>query len=86
MAAGTPVVAVAGGAVAEIVVPGAGAIGHAGGNGLAAACVRLLDGDREHYRVAARARAAEFPWVRTVDSMLSLFHQVEMARSAQLAG
>ncbi|MEM9516811.1 MAG: glycosyltransferase [Actinomycetota bacterium] len=86
MAAGTPVVAVAGGAVAEIVVPGAGATGSGGGNALAAASVRLLDGDRARQRVVSRARAEDFPWERTVDAMVSLFREVVAARAARWAG
>ncbi len=86
MACGTPVVGIEGGAVAELIVPDAGAVGRPGPNGLAAACGRLLDGRRERQPAAARARAEQFPWSRSIDSMLELFEAVRTgARSVAAA-
>lgn len=75
MASGTPVATVARGAVAELVTVGSGVVGH-GIDGLADAVATIFEGDRELQRAAARARAEQFPWGRTIDAMLDIHRDV----------
>ena len=75
MASGTPVATVTGGAVGELVTAGAGAVG-AGLEGLASAIASLFEGDRHQQRIAARRRAEEFSWDRSVAAMLDLHREV----------
>jgi alpha-1,6-mannosyltransferase len=79
MASGTPVATVARGAVAELVTAGAGVVGH-GVDGLAGAVAALFEGDRDHQRIAARTRAEQFSWDRTVRSMLDIHREVAGSR------
>jgi alpha-1,6-mannosyltransferase len=72
MASGTPVATVHGGAVRELVRGGSGVIARPGVGGLADAIATLFEGDRLRQRVEARRRAEEFPWERTVDTMLDI--------------
>jgi alpha-1,6-mannosyltransferase len=83
LACGTPVVAAADGAVGELVSAGAGVIAARGVNGLAAGIAEVLSGGRDAQRVAARRRAEEFPWSRTIESMIRLHKAV--ARSPMRA-
>jgi alpha-1,6-mannosyltransferase len=85
MASGTPVAAVAGGAVAELVTPGAGAVGR-GVEGLATAIASLFEGDRHQQRLAARRRAEEFSWDRSVTAMLDLHREVARCGRFAAAG
>lgn len=85
MASGTPVAAVAGGAVGELVTVGSGAV--VGGlAGLAGAVAALFEGDRDQQRAAARQRAEEFSWDRAVAAMLDVHHSVAGARGFARAG
>jgi alpha-1,6-mannosyltransferase len=84
MASGTPVAAVGGGAVAELVTAGSGAVGD-GLDGLARAVATLFEGDREQQRTAARRRAEEFSWDRAVGAMLDVHHSVARTRRRSLA-
>lgn len=86
MASGTPVAAVAGGAVGELVSANSGAVGGGGVDGLARAIASLFEGDRSAQRVAARRRAEEFPWQRSVDAMLDLHSEVARPRRLAVAG
>jgi alpha-1,6-mannosyltransferase len=85
MASGTPVAAVAGGAVGELVTADTGALGD-GVDGLARAIATLFEGDRTAQRVAARRRAEEFSWQRSVDAMLGLHGAVARSRRLAAAG
>lgn len=86
LASGTPVAAAPGGAVGELIVPGAGAVGRGGVDGLASAVAAVLGGDREQQRLASRARAEQYPWHRTVESMLELHCEVVQGRRLAAAG
>ncbi|HSM66233.1 MAG TPA: glycosyltransferase [Ilumatobacteraceae bacterium] len=85
MASGTPVAAVAGGAVGELVTADTGALGD-GVDGLGRAIATLFEGDRTAQRVAARRRAEEFSWQRSVDAMLGLHGAVARSRRLAAAG
>lgn len=82
MGSGTPVAAVAGGAVGELVTAGSGAVG-VGVEGLAGAVAALFEGDRDQQRTAARGRAEEFSWERSVTSMLDVHRAVVGSRTAR---
>lgn len=73
LACGTAVATVAEGAIAELITPDTGAVARPGVEGLAAAILEVLGGDRATQRSSARRRAEQFPWARAVDSMLELF-------------
>lgn len=79
MACGTPVAATAAGAIAELVVADAGAVGEPGPNGLAGAMASLLESDRAVQRIAARRRAEQFSWDTTVREMLAVHEKVAAA-------
>ena len=71
LACGTPVVASARSAVAEIVGPGCGALAHDTEDGFVRATRTVLDVDRQVSRQAASARAELFPWSNAIDGMLA---------------
>lgn len=71
MTCGTPVVAAASSALAELVLDGGGAVAGPGAHRLAAATATLLAGPADVARRAARRQAERFPWSRTVDAMLA---------------
>jgi alpha-1,6-mannosyltransferase len=86
LAAGTPVVVPARGAVHELLgPPGTGAVSDGTGPGLAAGVRALLDIPAPDRRAAARARAAEFPWSATVAGLLAA-HSRALPREHQPAG
>lgn len=72
LACGTPVVAASTSAVAELVGGGAGRSARPEPAALAAAVTALLAVPEAQRRTAARARAEQFPWSRTTDTMLAL--------------
>lgn len=72
LACGTPVVASSTSAVAELVETGAGRAARPDPVSLAAAVVSVLAVPETVSRSRARARAEEFPWSRTTDTMLAL--------------
>jgi alpha-1,6-mannosyltransferase len=72
LACGVPVVAAAGGALSELVTVGAGLVVEPEGISMGAAVLRLVERDRNTQAVAARQRAEEFPWRRTVAAMLAV--------------
>lgn len=72
MACGTPVATVRGGAAHELVTTGAGVVGGPGIDGLAGAVASVFEGSRSLQRMAARERAEEFPWRRSVEAMLDI--------------
>ena len=72
LASGTPVVASATSAVAELATGGAGACADPTASGFADAIQRVLARPRELSRRAARERAQEFPWSRTVERLLEV--------------
>jgi alpha-1,6-mannosyltransferase len=72
LACGTPVVAASTSAVAELVVDGAGRSARPEAPAIAAAATALLAVPEAQRRKAARARAEQFPWSRTTDTMLAL--------------
>lgn len=76
LAAGTPVVAVAGGAVAELVDPRVGALARPHPAALAEAVRLVAARDRERLSRAARRRAEAYPWSRTVESLLALHRRL----------
>ncbi len=85
MASGTPVAAAAAGAVGELICVDAGAVG-TGVDGLARAVAMLFEGDRERQRCAARRRAEQFSWDRSISSMLDLFDEVSQTRRLARVG
>ncbi|QJY47727.1 glycosyltransferase [Pseudonocardia broussonetiae] len=72
LACGTPVVASAGSALAEIVRPACGALAHDTGAGFADALGGVLAGERVRQRRAARRRAEQYPWSTSVSGMLTV--------------
>lgn len=85
LACGTPVATGPTGAVGETITSTCGRQARPGRHGLASALVDLLDGDRSAQRRAARGRAEEYPWQRTVDAMLDVHSSVvERARRRAL--
>jgi glycosyltransferase involved in cell wall biosynthesis len=78
LAAGTPVVAYAGGAVAEVVGDAGLLVPSGDEDALAGALCRLLDDERLGASLAARARsrAAAFSWDRAADETLSVYRRV----------
>jgi glycosyltransferase involved in cell wall biosynthesis len=78
LAAGTPVIGYAGGAVAEV-VGDAGLLVPSGDEGaLASALGRFLDDDSLHagLRARARSRAAAFSWDRAADETLAVYRKI----------
>ncbi|WP_181775084.1 glycosyltransferase family 4 protein [Amycolatopsis pittospori] len=71
LASGTPVVVSASSALREIVGPGCGAAVDDHATAFAGAVTGLLDGPEDARRAAARARAEEFAWPKSVQGMLS---------------
>ncbi|PXY32046.1 glycosyltransferase [Prauserella muralis] len=72
LASGTPVVVSASSALREIVRPGCGAAVADHAPAFATAVTDLLDAPEGARRAAARARAEEFTWPRSVQRMLTL--------------
>ncbi|GHS86814.1 GDP-mannose-dependent alpha-(1-6)-phosphatidylinositol dimannoside mannosyltransferase [Actinomycetota bacterium] len=72
LACGTPVVASRTSALAELLTDGSGACAEPTARGVAAAVATLLAQPAAHGRRAARERAEQFPWSRTVDAMLAV--------------
>ena len=81
LAAGTPVVVAAGGATAELTDGLCGKAARPDPAALADAVTAVLAGDG--HRAAARARAEQYPWSRTVDMMLNV-HQLQQAAEVKL--
>ncbi len=73
LASGTPVVASARSAIAEIVAPDCGALAVDTAGAFTDAARRVLAGDPATTRLAARARAERFPWSASVTGMLAVF-------------
>jgi alpha-1,6-mannosyltransferase len=71
LASGTAVVCHRASALPEV-VGSAGAVAPGTGAGFADAVQRLLDRPADERRASARRRAEQFPWQRTVDTMLAL--------------
>jgi phosphatidylinositol alpha 1,6-mannosyltransferase len=78
LACGTPLVVSAGGALPELLAPGAGLPAAPSAEAMAAAVLELLDADLAACRLAARARAERFPWSAAVRGMLRV-HRLEPA-------
>jgi alpha-1,6-mannosyltransferase len=76
LASGAPLVAAAGGALPELLIPGAGLVAGPSGERMAAAVQALLAADPAARRRAARRRAEQFPWSATVSAMLRV-HRLE---------
>ena len=78
LAAGTPVVGYAGGAVAEVVGDAGLLVGSGDESALANALARFLADDalRASLRGRARARASAFSWDRAADETLSVYRKV----------
>jgi len=72
LACGTPVVAASTSAVAELIGNGAGRSARPEPPAFAAAVSALLAVPEGQRRAAARARAEQYPWSRTTDTMLTL--------------
>jgi alpha-1,6-mannosyltransferase len=72
LACGTPVVTSDGGAGFEVCGGECGAAAAADPGQMADAVTELLDRDRVHQRLRARARAEQFPWSRATESVLAL--------------
>lgn len=84
LASGTPVVASRSSALREIVRGAAGHAASATPRALAEAVRAVLGRPQDGCRRAARARAEEFPWQRTIDAMLAL-HGARTATAASEA-
>jgi alpha-1,6-mannosyltransferase len=76
LASGTPIVVPRSGALAELVVAGAGVVVENESSAFASAIEHLLAGSRTAHRTAARHRAEEFDWATTTSAMLELFEGV----------
>jgi alpha-1,6-mannosyltransferase len=72
LASGTPVVTADRGGAREIVDESSGAWGAPGAGALADAVQRVVDRPVAQRRESARLRAEQFPWSRTIASMLDL--------------
>jgi alpha-1,6-mannosyltransferase len=72
LACGTPVVASASSALAEIVRPDCGALAADTAAAFTAAVDRVLRGERPPQRRAARGVAEQYPWSASVDGMLAV--------------
>jgi alpha-1,6-mannosyltransferase len=72
LACGTPVVAAAGGAASELLVPGTGVAAAPTGEGMARGVREVLSWPVAERRGAARGRAECFPWSATVEAMLAV--------------
>jgi alpha-1,6-mannosyltransferase len=72
LASGTPVVTADRGGARELVDGASGAWGAPSPPALADAVERLVRRPARERRTAARRRAEEFPWSRTVDRMLAV--------------
>ncbi|MFC4858206.1 glycosyltransferase [Actinophytocola glycyrrhizae] len=72
MACGTPVLTSVTGGAPELLAPGAGVAVAATPAGLAGGVAEVLSWPVPWRRAAARERAEQFPWSRTVDAMLEL--------------
>ena len=75
LACGTPVVVNRHSALPEVVGPDAGRAAASSGFTFADAVQELLEVDERSRRVAARSRAEQFRWTRTVDGFLAVHHQ-----------
>ncbi|HOA27653.1 MAG TPA: glycosyltransferase [Arachnia sp.] len=76
LACGTPVVTSNRGGAHELVDATSGAAGRPDPASLADAVETLLPRLGSELRAAARARAEQYPWRRTIDQMLALHHQL----------
>ena len=76
LACGTPVVTSNRGGAHELVDATSGAAGRPDPASLADAVETLLPRLGPELRAAARARAEQYPWRRTIDQMLALHHQL----------
>ncbi|WP_107704723.1 glycosyltransferase [Nocardioides allogilvus] len=83
LASGTPVVTADRGGARELVDEGSGAWAAPRASALADAVLDLAARPEAERRRAARARAEQFPWSATVDSMLDV--HAEVTRSARVA-
>lgn len=72
LASGTPVVTASRGGARELVDPRCGAWGQPDPSALADAVLELAARPAADRRTAARLRAEQFPWSRTVESMLAI--------------
>ena len=72
LASGTPVVACQSSAVGEVITGGGGLVSPPCPERYADAVLEVLAESESERRTAARRRAEEFPWSRTVDALLSL--------------
>ena len=83
LACGTPVVTSMTGAAVEVCGPTAGLAAPSNGAEMADAVSTLLRRNQQSLRQRARARAEEFPWHRTAESVLAVhLGQTESVRSA----
>lgn len=82
LASGTPVVTADRGGGRELVDAGSGAWGSPTAEALADAVLRVADRPVDTRRAAARARAEQFPWSRTVAELLALHQQTATAAVA----
>jgi glycosyltransferase involved in cell wall biosynthesis len=77
MAAGTPVVATAGGSIAEVVGDGAEIVPVGDAAAMATAMLRVIQ-DAEHRRdlvARGRVRASQFTWQATADQMIAVYRE-----------
>lgn len=80
LASGTPIVAVDEGALPELLVPGAGTTCRLDPNAFADGLALILGGDRDVQRVIARARAEEYQWSRSGQTLLDRYRSLVAPR------
>jgi alpha-1,6-mannosyltransferase len=80
LACGTPVVTADTGGAGELLAPGAGLSARPDGTGFAAAVTRIMSWPEDERRSAARKRAREYPWSRTIASMLAVHEHIRVRK------
>ncbi|NUR57110.1 MAG: glycosyltransferase [Catenulispora sp.] len=81
LACGTPVVTADTGGAGELLAPGAGRSAPAHGTAFAAAVTEIMSWPEADRRTAARKRAEEYPWSRTITSMLTVHEQIRALKT-----
>ena len=76
LACGTPVVTADTGGAHELLAPGAGLSAPADGTAFAAAVTEIMGWPEADRRSAARKRAAQYPWSRTITAMAGVHEQI----------
>ncbi|MFD0632756.1 glycosyltransferase [Catenulispora yoronensis] len=86
MACGTPVITADTGGAGELLAPHAGLAAASNGPAFAGAVAQVMEWPEAERRAAARLRAEEFPWSRTIASMLALHDRLPGDRGPLATG